>query len=309
MQPQTEQMFATLEVLVSDLYFGLSGHENGGNFDPFIWDISKSGKFSALNLSLSKNWLELTDDYTIIQSWQQMQYLSCFNSFSFQADDKANMSNKIINLYHILSNQLRNIEYYKLKAFSYFLSNISVGLIIGETVDGDWISVCHTLYKETSISDNEISRSEKFAPTQIKALGKNTLNLVSEIQTITSELGAINLKGDFGGGYYYSFEYKFLYVTAESKELAIEKALQASGMLEIAKFNSFYPDKEYFEDYYQESQFAKFNKINHFLNHSFLEVMMYRFSFWTFENIYIIGKSPCDDWVGLHIESDFVYNP
>nr|WP_256380853.1 hypothetical protein [Rivularia sp. PCC 7116] len=44
-------------------------------------------------------------------------------------------------------------------------------------------------------------------------------------------------------------------------------------------------------------------------NQTFSDVMMYRFSFWTSENIYIIGEAKNGDRVGIYIESSFVYNP
>ncbi|WP_442945176.1 nuclease A inhibitor family protein [Nostoc sp.] len=82
-------------------------------------------------------------------------------------------------------------------------------------------------------------------------------------------------------------------------------------MLEISQFQNFYPNKEYLQDWYtnSEAEYVKYDKLNKFLHHSFTEVMMYVFSFWTQENIYIIGETPCGDWAGLYIKSEFMYNP
>ena len=63
--------------------------------------------------------------------------------------------------------------------------------------------------------------------------------------------------------------------------------------------------------------YQKYNQINRFLNQTFSNVMMYRFSFWTLENIYIIGEiqngvsevMPEAYRAGIYIKSDFVYNP
>lgn len=96
----------------------------------------------------------------------------------------------------------------------------------------------------------------------------------------------------------------------------MKQILQASGILEIAQFNSFYSDKQYFQEREfvdefdkQELMYEKYNQINEFFNQRFSDVMMYRFSFGYLENIYIIGETPSSDWVGIYIKSNFVYNP
>ncbi|MBV6628005.1 MAG: hypothetical protein KI793_34655 [Rivularia sp. (in: Bacteria)] len=77
-----------------------------------------------------------------------------------------------------------------------------------------------------------------------------------------------------------------------------------------------YTDRPYFEeDYcsykleYRDSILQRYIKFNDFVNKTFSDVIMYRFSFWTLENIYIIGETQSSDWVGMHIKSIFVYNP
>jgi Nuclease A inhibitor-like protein len=87
---------------------------------------------------------------------------------------------------------------------------------------------------------------------------------------------------------------------------------QILGTLEVLiEPNSFYPDKQYFQDENSgsETKYLKYQQVNKFLAYCFPEVMMYRFSFWTQENIYIIGKFLGGDWVGLYLKSEFVYNP
>lgn len=115
------------------------------------------------------------------------------------------------------------------------------------------------------------------------------------------------------GGYYYHYDHQIVYGVAISKELAFEQAFQNSGILELKQFHSFYPDKNYLGEYYEgyklEEVFAKYEQVNKFFNQTFPEVIMYRFSFFTQEHIYIIGKSKPGDWVGLYLKSEFVYNP
>ncbi|MEH2026491.1 nuclease A inhibitor family protein [Nostoc sp.] len=312
MQPQTEQILATLQVIIEPKSgFHLPGHEDGGYICPFVWDASQNGEFNILNLSRSQGWLKLTDTDATIKNWQTMDYANNFNSFSLNSSDKTAWADKIETLFQILSQSLQDMESFNVKTSSYFPENDSVGLIVGKTTDENWVAVCPTFYKETNIPQGQISRSPVIHSMSAQTLGENTLNLVSQLQAITSELGIIHLEGDLGGGYYYSYDYQIVYSAAETKELAIAQALQASGALEISQFQNFYPDKEYLQDWYRnsEAKYAKYDKLNKFLNHAFAKVMMYRFSFWTQENIYIIGETQCGDWAGLYIESEFVYNP
>ncbi|MGV0106937.1 hypothetical protein NSTCB13_05785 [Nostoc sp. DSM 114160] len=312
MQPETEQILGTLEVIIEPhSNFNLPGHEDGGYISPFVWEVSEYGEFDILKLSLIKDWLQLTDVEKTILGWQSMEYLRIFNNFCFKKDEENNRSNKIKALFKILSEKLQELKSFDLKVSCYLLPNTSIGIIVGKTIDNDWICVCPTIYKETEISQQQIFRSKQLQSISAKPLSENTLTLVSEIKAITSELGTIHLEGDFGGGYYYSYKHQIVYAAAETKEGAIEMALQASGMLEISKFHKFYPDKQYFQDEMSgsETKYLKYQQINKFLAYCFPEVMMYRFSFWTQENIYVIGKVLGGDWVGLYLESEFVYNP
>ena len=62
------------------------------------------------------------------------------------------------------------------------------------------------------------------------------------------------------------------------------------------------------EDVSRQKQ-VQFNKLNHFFASNFSKPIMYRFSFWTQENIYIIGETQSGDRAGIYIKSDFIYNP
>ncbi len=146
-------------------------------------------------------------------------------------------------------------------------------------------------------------------------MGQNTKSLISQIKSIISEFGTINV-GYEGGGYSIDYDYHMVYAASKTKESAVEKTLQASRMLEISQFHSFYPDKQYFQQWEfvdeldkQDLMYQKYNQINQFMNQTFPKVMMYRFSFEIFENIYIIGETQSSDLLGIHIKSNFVYNP
>ncbi|MCC5625740.1 hypothetical protein [Nostoc sp. CHAB 5715] len=110
MQPTTEQILGTLQVIIEPISnFKLSGHEDGGYIYPFIWEVSEQGEFNILNLSLSKGWLKLTDSDATIKNWQAMEYLKEFPDFSLNTNDKTAWFNKIETLAQILSNSLQDI--------------------------------------------------------------------------------------------------------------------------------------------------------------------------------------------------------
>lgn len=94
MQPETEQIFATLELLLDgnlafrNLAFNLPGHEDGGQISPFVWDGSNSGEFNILNLCRANSWLQLTDVDAIVKDWQEMNYLKHFPNFSLNPKQK-----------------------------------------------------------------------------------------------------------------------------------------------------------------------------------------------------------------------------
>ncbi len=173
-----------------------------------------------------------------------------------------------------------------------------------------------TSYTETDIPQKQISRTLQNQELNFEEIGKNTKSLISQIEAITSEIGTISLSGDLGGGYHYNYDNRVVYAVGKTKELAVEKVLQGSGILELSKFNGLYSDRLYFDEQYFDSKlekrdsiYQKYSRINNFFNQTFSKVMMYRFSFWTLENIYIVGETKSSDWVGIHIESGFVYNP
>lgn len=314
MNRETIKLLATLEVLLESFpYIGLIGHESGGYTYPFVWEKSEQGEFNALNLSISKGWLKLTDNDVIRTSSQTIEYAKSFNSFSLKKDEEKQRLEKIISLFTLLNNNLQDLQTFEIQSYCYARS---ISLVVGKTIDGDWISVCPTSYTETHIPQGQISRTPQDKELNLDEIGGNTKSLISDIETMTSEIGTISLSGDLGGGYNYNYDNRIVYAVGKTKESAVEKVLQGSGILEVSQFHGLYSDKLYFEEKYFDSKFEKrnslfkkYSKFNQFLNKTFSKVMMYRFSFWDLENIYIIGETLSSDWIGIHIESVFVYNP
>lgn len=312
MQPTTEQTFATLELLLDrELPFNLPSHEDGGRISPFIWDRAKQGEFNVLNLCRANGWLKLTDVDVTIKDWQQMNYIKSFPDFSLDAEQIANRTNRIESLFQVLDTSLHNLESYVLKPRYYYV--VHPGVVIGRTEDKDWICVSPTVYTASYIPQEQVSRSPLVNSKSDRPLGEKTLNLISTIQAISSEIGTIYLQGDYAGEYSYSHNHQIVSAAAATQELALEQALKASGMLQIGQFNGFLSDIEYIQNWYFDYDtneiYQSYQNINQFLNQTFSQVIMYRLSFWNHENIYIIGQTSGGDWAGIYIDSQFVYNP
>ncbi|MEM8777799.1 MAG: nuclease A inhibitor family protein [Cyanobacteria bacterium P01_G01_bin.49] len=298
MKPEIEQAYGTLELLIQGLSFYLPGHEDGGYIYPFVWDETTQGKFNIFNLFQSNNWLKITDADPIIKSWKKLEYPRHFNDFSLNNQQIKDWESKIESLWQIITNNLDNLECYNF-AFC------SSGIIIGQTKDTDWVAITPTIYVETDIPQTRIARSPLNNKTNPESLSTNTSHLDSQLKTITSKLGSISLSGDFGGGYYYSYTHKIVYGIGATKELALENTLQKSQILEISKFNRFYPND--YDNYHENDHQS--DRINQFLEKQLTKIILYRISYEIKEYIYIIGQTNSSDRIGLFLKSFFVYNP
>ena len=316
MQPEIEKIIGTLELLTEPpLSFDLPGHENGGNFIPFAWDVSEWGKFNTRNLCLSNGWLQITDADATVKDWQNMEYPRYFPDFNVSLEQQNFWRNKIEFLFQLLQNNLTKLESFFLLFQCDRHGGISLpGVIIGETKDGDWIGIGQSVYKETKIPPEIIYRSDQIKTDTDALLGKNTWDFIAQIQAITSELGTIYFDGG-SSDYPYSYEHKFVYTAAKTKELVFEKILQATEFLEINLFYSFYPDIDYLRDWCfsnenkAEEAYQRYNTINRFFQQTFEQIFIYRFSFLVQECIYVLAQTLGKNLVGLYLDSKFTYNP
>ncbi|MEA5550062.1 nuclease A inhibitor family protein [Anabaena cylindrica UHCC 0172] len=313
MKPETEQTIGTLKLLLKQRpYIHLPEHE--GDIYPFVWDKNTQGDFNAFNVCLSNNWFKLTDADVSITRLEGLKYAKCFNDFSLNQEQIEAWENRIELLWQVISNNLDNLEAYVLNLNSYW--DKYPGIIIGQTKDKNWVAIAPTVYVETYIPQEVISRSSIAKAPVMKVSGFDSSNLETQLKKCVKDLGSISMSGDFAGDYSYSYTHQIVYSLATSKELAMEQVLQKSGMLEIGKFSGFYKDREYFDEWFCDDYVNKLNKkynqvnqMNQFFEQKFDQAFMYRISSWEEENIYIVGESNDGDYVGLYIKSSFVCNP
>ncbi len=269
MNPKIEQAYGTLELLIDKLSFYLPGHEDGGYIYPFVWEEKALGEFNIFNLCEENNWLELTDIGNIITSWQHLEYARCFNDFSFSPEQiKAWEDN--INVLEQIIRSLHNLEAYIFKNSSY---GINSHIVFGQIDDSTWVGIAPTIYVETTIPQEIIARHTKYPKNLVDFYGGKAVEFDAKIKAIIAQLGAIELDGDFGGGYIYSYTHKIVYGFGETKELAFKNTIQKTGMLEVSEFAGLYSNKPYIEDRYHDRNtqeiYQKYDRINKFMNQTF----------------------------------------
>lgn len=331
MDIQTEQLLGTLEVLLDkELDLFLPCHENGAKLKPFVWDTNIQGAFTPLNLIQSEGWMTQTDIELAFSSWQWSEDTclaakGIFNDCSDYLDDRDDENivldneTKIdrIKKYQVLRNAIE-VNIPCIQAFTLSCnSGYSLSIIVGQITEHEWICLSPTVPQETQCYINKTPSPNN---DRIKGLitGPKVYNISrvgfaieTQIKTALKKLGSIQVYGWYHGGYNHLHDYKIVYTVGESFEQVVENALKIAGLIEIYDFDSFAIGEQivaYSEDEAKEVE-ERFQHINVFLNQSFLQLKLYRFCFWDYENIYIIGESKSQDFVGISIKSQFVYNP
>lgn len=311
--PNTEQIFATLELLVDRLPFDLPCHEDGGYVYPFIWNSNIQGEFNTFNLCRLNNWIKLTDMALVIKQWQGLTYTKAFSE-SILNDAQIEAWQDGIRSLEQSINCLNNLQAYDFQ----FPNDVSPnGIILGQTDDGHWLGITSTVYLASNIPKATLDFTQNFQPTlNIEA---DRSHLSHQIAETISSLQSFDLSGDFGGGYPYSYSHKMVYGIGKTRELAWESTLQASRMLERGKLNGIYQKNDDLVDRYCDygeekinDVFGRYVNIAKLFRQELTNPIVYRISSWNSENIYIAGEiknNSQGNLVGMYIKSNFVYNP
>lgn len=308
MRLETEQACGTLELLTDKLSFDLPGHEDGGYIYPFVWDKASKDEFNIFNLCEENSWLKLTDRDRVIKSWQQLEYARYFNDFSLNSEQIKIWESNIDSLEPIIQT-LDNLEAYLFQNTYGSPPNI----ILGQIEDNSWIGIAPTIYVETNVPHEIIARYIQYDKNTASSSGEKVIEFDKKVKAIISRLGKIELNGDFGGGYIYSYTHKIVYSFGATKKLAFKNTIQKTGMLEVSKFDGLYRDRQYLKNWSGDPNiqitYQKYARLNQFIDRELNDVMVYRISSWIAEHIYIIGQMNQGDRVGLYLKSFFVYNP
>lgn len=331
MHPKTEQIFASLELLIDSLPFYSPVYRDTGQVysRPFIWDSNVQGEFNIFNLCRSSEYIKSTDISLVIKQWQELEYAQALNGFLFDDEERKTWRDSIESLSQVFSS-LTNIQAYDFHFEYYKRRQISPnGIIIGQIDDNCWIGITSTVYVSDKILKPELATTPIVSsPLNIATDGAELLDRIC--QTIAT-LESIDMYGDFGHGnanYYYSHEYfythKIVRGIGRNKELAWESTLQASEMLEIGVLNRIYPkpecDKIIYGYYnYREEEVEdildRYHKIDELIKQELSNLLVYQIGAWTTRNIYIVGEYDKGDSysetlcqrIGIYINSKFGY--
>ncbi|CBN58097.1 MULTISPECIES: hypothetical protein [Kamptonema] len=307
MKLETEQLLATLEVLS---YYPDSA---------FFWDTEEQGKFNVLNLMSVNGFARLTDVELAIESWQVTERRGTASKEDFyaperekrdnilDADTEAERAEKYQSLWQLLKSNLRDIQAINISTHHQLPECLRLShpyfnfcVVIGQTDDDEWICLSPTIPDQVGFpnaSSDFISGDAQILCD--RSLGKNTLALASQIQTVLAELTPIGIYGYYHGGYNYTYEYKIVGAASATKAKAFEQALQAAEMLRVTTLNSV--------DTINLT--SKNEKLFEFLNSKLRGIKAYHLSFWDIGYIYKIGEATTGDWLGINAIAEFEYNP
>lgn len=327
MHQQTKQIFATIELLLEEQIICRLPCNHTSNWEPFLLDVSIQGSsLDVFSLLKNEGWIQSSDIENAIESWQEIEqrgtptrddnyaesrlddewYEEIRNTINF--DDR---KNSYTMLARNLQENLNKIQIYQLSCnLDYFQY-----IIVGQIPNGDWISVTSTVPRETPDFEDILVSEKMNSHANQMPLCESTLTYKNQIENILELLTSITICGHYDGGYEHTYEHQMLCRVGATQNQVIMEALISSGLLQISHFKKFYPDsQEYIFTGYSSREegtilFEKYQHLNKFLNAKLPELTMYKFNFWNYTHVFIVGQSVDNDWVGLRLKSEFDYNP
>ena len=322
MEAQTEQLVATLEVLTENLNFEVPReNDNYHPITPIIWQTATQGELNSFNLIVSQGLCRLTEAEKVIEKWLEIEVRGTPTSDDYYApepeDREYGLSNEIQaarkikyqKLWELLSTELHNLKAYELSRLE---SDYAYYIIVGESKENDWLGISVTIPQQTQIKPEEIA----FVPKQasFESTKPSTRQLVANLEDIINNLPSMTIYGYHEGGYDYTYKHKVIYSVAPTQAQVIETA--GDGIY-VASFEGFYPEDDYFvaecmcdaKEIEAKELYQRYQILNKFLHQKLSNLTLFRFCFWDWDYIYILGETTISDWVGIQTTNEFVYNP
>jgi hypothetical protein len=318
MKPETEQTLATLEVILENpISYSLPCHEDSADFKPYIWDTNIQGKFTPLNLIKHEGWIEETDPEVVVDSWIKLEQNGLASNLIYvYGNDPENilLDSKNKNFRYqcyceLLEVLIDNIE--ELQGFNItYNTHYSLFIISGLIQDNqNWICLSAKVPQETPEYINDLIYGSPYIKNyKINIKDKAVSETEIKINNILKKLDMIRIYGYYDGGYCHIHDFRVICSLGDTKEDAINRALTASGLVEIYKFERFskrgsggWGFSNYFDTHEQY--------LADFLHKNFSELLVYRFCFWDYEHLYILGEKGDRDRLGISLHSQFTYNP
>ncbi|MBD2184853.1 nuclease A inhibitor family protein [Aerosakkonema funiforme] len=162
MNPKTEQLLATLEVITEDLLYSSAGD---AAIEPFVWQVAEQGEFNLVNFLIYKNRLQIVDLPDFTKAWQRAA------KALKQPSNISQTHQPPITLIDELPSHLTDLEFYNLGCDS-----LASQMIVGKTADDAWIGITALKYgiwtpkfgDYFGIEDGYYSDEAKKIKTQIK---------------------------------------------------------------------------------------------------------------------------------------------
>jgi hypothetical protein len=329
MNPETEQRLATLEVLLEEeIRYSLPCHEDSATLKPYAWDATIKGEFTPLNMIKSEGWIIETDPEVAFANWLWTEQNGLASSrihvcnkdprkFLLDEHSKNQRYQQYSHLLKLLTERIKDLQAFSLS----YNSHYSLSVVVGRVPDSQrWICLSSTVPQETPKFINELIHCSPYKEEKQSSLEAEKLsNIEKTINNMIKELGKIMIYGYYDGGYHNFHHHSIVLASGDSQEEAINNVLLKSGLVEIYKVEKFMILGDggwgfFINDRYFDHQDNVTNLIE-FLNTMFPELLLYRFCFWDYEHLYILGKTgdflqySFTSWVGVAIHSQFTYNP
>ncbi len=329
MNTETEQTLATIEVILQErLHLHIPYSSNRNFLKPYVWNSKQQGIFSPLSIIKSEGWIQEIDLETAIKNWQWPEQTglaaqSIFDNDPYCIEDGEDEAailldedTKLIrakiyqNLFEFISNNLKTLQAF---TFGCNLEDYSLSVIVGQISEDKWICICPTVPQETGAYVNDLMKCYPYNQDKNENFKLETISdIETKIKEHIEQLKDIKVYGWYDGGYNNIHNYRIIYATGNNQETALKNALCKSDLLEIYLFEKFNLEEQ-FHSYDQVREYEqmrdKLIHLNNFLNQTFPQLLLYRFCFWDYEHIYILGEIDNCDRVGVYVNSQFNYNP
>ncbi|BAZ11927.1 nuclease A inhibitor family protein [Calothrix sp. NIES-4071] len=265
MKPETEKLLASLEVVSEGLYYP---SESQYPYEPFVWDSQSQGEFSFIRVLEGIGYIQTIDYESLIQNLQNK-----LDKIQIPTNSEAKSYSKLIDEQKTYQQVLQILEIFQpnVKAIKTIKLNHPISdsmLIIGQTQEDDWVGIS-TAFEYQTCRFGEPFEFEKYSST---AAARNLINILEPLlaeQKYSSynDLSCLTLE------------------TALIKDKLLLKLLVTAGYIEIWQHQSFEEEK---------------NSLDRFLLANLQDVLTYVFCFYDGFTIYTIGKTPENDFLGVH---------
>ncbi|MEH1807348.1 nuclease A inhibitor family protein [Nostoc sp.] len=267
LKPKTKQLLATLEVVSEGLWYS---SESYYPYTPFVWDSQSQGEFSIVRVLEHLGYFQDVEPEWLNKYWQsQIEEAKYRRQSDFVFAPKYPKIDEIQQMYERSSHFFQIFQENTLLIQVIKISASQI-LIIGQTQEEDWVGI-------SPIVDYRVWYPRTTVYPEMDTPTAATISLKLKLEPLLSELKILN-------AYHW---HDLVWENASTKEKLLLKLLISSKYIEI-------------RDFVGLGQ----NNLGNFLLTNLQNVLTYTFSDRTSGfSIYIIGKTPENDFVGVHTTS------